>query len=488
MELRIGAPRLGAPLPREPLAPVTAADNPASSPGRQFPDPPRLSPVRPLSRNDSSRPASAAPNTASSEASIGPEDTDNTQAGPSSPPTSPPPPKKCCQFTQRIHEQPGDLGRKAQFILRDEDSDNESSLSSEASEVSQYYDSDLSVENEYEDLNDVSENRESDDDNSSEIAENSEENVPVNLSDNQGKVNEILESEFEEKIIKKLLPPVSGKLAITMSRWLRETPKREKIKELFAELSELKPDNIEGLDPVRINEILYRKLPFKARVNDQRLRGMNTYFTRGIGPLIAILDKLIDFEGSLKSSDDKVVNRCSMSEIEIMNSVVDITGVLRLLHKSIQILSIGNAICLQKRKSSLKPYLDCRYHHLVLPNNPVTADLLGPHLEEKNSEFNRITEVGRKLYSKGKQFRKSNVKFPAQRKRQFTQQRKPYWQHNFQSKGNPQYFKKSQTWDRNKVRNDFRGRRNFSRFRQQNRQFNNQRGNFKQSNRRFTRK
>ena len=66
----------------------------------------------------------------------------------------------------------------------------------------------------------------------------------------------------------------------------------------------LSPPNVEGLQPVKINEILYQKLPLKAKINDQRLRGMNSYLLAGIGPLISILDGLIDFEASTKMLGD----------------------------------------------------------------------------------------------------------------------------------------------------------------------------------------
>ena len=63
------------------------------------------------------------------------------------------------------------------------------------------------------------------------------------------------------------LPPVSDKLAKIVTTWLRVTPTREKVKELFQ--STLIPVNVEGLEPVKINELLYNLLPFKARLADQ---------------------------------------------------------------------------------------------------------------------------------------------------------------------------------------------------------------------------
>ena len=63
--------------------------------------------------------------------------------------------------------------------------------------------------------------------------------------------------------------PVSDTLATTLSNWCRIPPKKDNLKELFK--SAMTPENVEGLMPVRINDGLYRKLPFKARVNDQHL-------------------------------------------------------------------------------------------------------------------------------------------------------------------------------------------------------------------------
>ena len=65
------------------------------------------------------------------------------------------------------------------------------------------------------------------------------------------------------------------------------------------------PINVEGLMPVKINDGLYCKLPFKARVNDQRLRGLNTFITRGCGPLVSVFHELCTLEAAIKNYDGK---------------------------------------------------------------------------------------------------------------------------------------------------------------------------------------
>ena len=58
-------------------------------------------------------------------------------------------------------------------------------------------------------------------------------------------------------------------------------------------------ENIEGLLPVQINELLYQRLPSRFHFADQRLRGQNTFFTRGLGPLISLLDKFLKIQMAL---------------------------------------------------------------------------------------------------------------------------------------------------------------------------------------------
>ena len=115
------------------------------------------------------------------------------------------------------------------------------------------------------------------------------------VKQNEKFVNEIMDYDYGVNKEESFLPPVSDRLANTISKWLKETPKREKVKELFDKMSGLRPLNVTGLEQVRINEVLYEKLPYKAKINDQRLRGINAYLVKGIGPLISILDNMIRF-------------------------------------------------------------------------------------------------------------------------------------------------------------------------------------------------
>ena len=176
----------------------------------------------------------------------------------------------------------------------------------------------------------------------------------------------ILAREFAVEEPRPSLPAVSEKLALAVTSWMRNTPKREKIREMFREV--LVPENVEGLLPVRINEILYQRLPFKARVNDQRLRGINTYFARGIAPLVSVLDEVVKLESVL--TGDAATWKSSQGRLEKGDLQFDVSKLCKLMSQAVKILSAGHAVLLTKRRGLLRPYLDNKFHFLLKPTNP----------------------------------------------------------------------------------------------------------------------
>ena len=184
-------------------------------------------------------------------------------------------------------------------------------------------------------------------------------------------------------------------MASIVTEWMCTTPKCEKIRELFRDT--LIPTNIDGLAPVRINDMLYQKLPFKAKLNDQRLRGINTYFARGVGPLVSVLDKLINIESTC--SKENVSISVVGTHIQIGDLKFDVHNLRSLLSSSLCILCCGHGVVLSKRKHFLKPFIDHKFHNLLKPTNPVTTELLGPNLEQKITDSTKIADAGKRLAS-----------------------------------------------------------------------------------------
>ena len=86
------------------------------------------------------------------------------------------------------------------------------------------------------------------------------------------------------------LEPVSELLASNITSWCHVPPKREETKKLFE--NSLCPENVLGLQPVRINEMLYKTLPKSTKISDQKLKGINTFIVRLMGPVVKMFENL----------------------------------------------------------------------------------------------------------------------------------------------------------------------------------------------------
>ena len=155
--------------------------------------------------------------------------------------------------------------------------------------------------------------------------------------------------------------------------------------------------DIPGLKPVKINDLLYRILPLSAKINDQKLRGINTFLCRALGPLICTLDSFILSEQNMMKNT--VVSHAE-NGIMIGDHCINVKQIRQWLHQSIQLLSCANSVILVKRHSQIKGFLGQQYQHLLKPSNKITDFLLGDDLENKITESSKIRDVSQKLSRK----------------------------------------------------------------------------------------
>ena len=88
-----------------------------------------------------------------------------------------------------------------------------------------------------------------------------------------------------------LAAPISDLLASTIDNWATKVPNKEEIKSAFQACKI--PTNSVALGPIKINDIIYNRLPFRAKENDKKLRNSASYMKRAMGPLTFIWDTLI---------------------------------------------------------------------------------------------------------------------------------------------------------------------------------------------------
>ena len=156
----------------------------------------------------------------------------------------------------------------------------------------------------------------------------------------------IIEDEYCEEVVTPHLPPVEEKLAKIVTNWLHVAPSRKKVKEMFKRC--MLPENIEGLAPVRINQLLYEKLTLQYKLNDQKLCGINTYFARGLGPLIAVWDKILKWEAFLLNWVKDKKFEVDLSTMQHKDISLDFTSLRKDLDKAIRLLCTGHSMVLDK--------------------------------------------------------------------------------------------------------------------------------------------
>ena len=157
----------------------------------------------------------------------------------------------------------------------------------------------------------------------------------------------------------------------------------------------MQPDNIEGLKPVKINEVLYQSILFSAKINDQHFRGINTFFTHAVGLLVHVLDKLISLEASTQKDGSCV--KTEQGKIQIRDCLFDVHDMRTKVNDVCRLLCAGNSTVLQKHKGLLKSWVLPKYQYLTKPNNPVSDDLLGPNIEQRICDSAKLSEAARKI-------------------------------------------------------------------------------------------
>ena len=219
--------------------------------------------------------------------------------------------------------------------------------------------------------------------------------VDDNVIDDNITVDSIINEDYCEDEMIPHLPPIDSKLSELLTKWLCNAPSREKIKDLFKQC--MLPCNVNGLKPVRINDLLYEKLTFHYKVNDQHLCDFNTYIARGLGPLISVWDNILKWETALSGEKEKKVV-VSMSTLQLNDLCLDLSSIRKSMSQGLCLLCTAHSVVLLKRKQQLKSFFDPKFHYLLKHTNPVTEELLGDNIDLRIAESTKLSEAAHKLH------------------------------------------------------------------------------------------
>ena len=183
-------------------------------------------------------------------------------------------------------------------------------------------------------------------------AEHQSENSDYNV------INKVFSDNYVVDVPSMYLDNVSSLLATNVTEWCRKVPKRSDVREMFK--SCLCPENVQL---VKINESVYKILPARAKVADQKIRGITTFITRSLGSLLPIFENLCKIEGECSGDP---------SSIKIGKSEFNIKQWRTNMGNSIHLSCYSLAILTQRRKANIHPFLDPKFTNLTCDSNPVS--------------------------------------------------------------------------------------------------------------------
>ena len=215
---------------------------------------------------------------------------------------------------------------------------------------------------------------------------------PPNMSEETDECEAIFNEFVQENYAPKktndhVAPPISPLLASTIDAWCLNVPNKEMIKFAFDQCKI--PENRVAFSQIRINDIIYQRLPFKTKETDRQARNQSTYLTRAMGPLAFIWDTLIRVEAFAMKKQQPPALKISA------NKLISLKDLIACLSASMKLLGLNVSLGLQRRKSALKSHLDPKYYSLASPQNPITKFLFGDNLEQRVSDIFRVSQAAR---------------------------------------------------------------------------------------------
>ena len=169
-------------------------------------------------------------------------------------------------------------------------------------------------------------------------------------------------------------PKVNETLANTVNKGISNTFSIKSVLD-SAESDNFKPpENCEFLRVPKLNEELYFEDSIASgfKKNDSVLQKTQLLLTKGMTPLIYLMDKLLETEGE---------------DSEMFDLAVD----------SLQLLAYTHRDITNVRRKFMKPAVAKKYKRLCSANIPLTANLLGDDLEKQLKAINDHKKIGTQM-------------------------------------------------------------------------------------------
>ena len=200
--------------------------------------------------------------------------------------------------------------------------------------------------------------------------------------------------------------PISEHLVPVLKAWWWSPFERDEIKATLERCC--RPENVDPLRKVFINEEVFKKIGAEGRKADETLRYINNSFTKGCQPLVSAWDEIICADMMIKDYHEDDDGRSLLGLPD--GSVLDLTAARELLDLSLQVFGMTNIQLVTSRRLA---FLNKDYHELCDKKHILDYQMFGPNLKGQIEELNKFHKLGNQVTAKSSSLSQNKKKSPA---------------------------------------------------------------------------
>ena len=167
-------------------------------------------------------------------------------------------------------------------------------------------------------------------------------------------------------------------LALNLTELFRNGIDEDRYEELIKSEAKSRPENCEGLVPVKMNQLIWDAVSTQARGTDRKLQNIETSVVKAASVLAKVVDKMAKMEADLANSlFGPMIDQCD-----------DVFALLGHANRPINLA----------RKDFLRPELNRDYSHLCSYLRPYTSQLFGDDVSKSARELEDCSKISNKMF------------------------------------------------------------------------------------------
>ena len=175
-------------------------------------------------------------------------------------------------------------------------------------------------------------------------------------------------------------PCINQLLADNVTNFMRNKPDETKLSKTMEEY--LPPDNCPGLENIRVNESIWRKIPHDAKTQDLKMQKVHAALIKGTSALVKMVNLLLN---------DWDADSGTLAENSFQSIMENATNSLKILG------SCNFELCMRRREF-LRSAISPDFAHLCSASAPYTSKLFGEDVLKTIKELSDVNKVTNQVF------------------------------------------------------------------------------------------